>query len=188
MPRRTKQNPMQTPVKAFKRHGLSKFTRDKGREINRRIAEGESLNAICKSPGMPSKGNVIDWVMRGSEYDCGDIELSDFSEQHRRARLIQMIGVQDELREIADNDVNDMHNGRPNNVRVQRDKLRSDNLKWIAARLAPQLYGDKLELEHAGKNGAPIQVETRDLARTIMEVFDSTALEIVKETATKENK
>lgn len=169
----------QAIVKPFKRHAASKFTKELGDTICKRISEGESLNKICADKGMPSTGSVCDWVLKGSETGCGDLELSVFAENYRRARLIQMLGIADRLVDIAENDSRDtLPDGRPNNVRVQRDKLISDNLKWVAARLAPQIYGETIKQEHSGPGGGPVEVDYRDLARTMMEVLDGAALEI----------
>ena len=35
-------------------------------------------------------------------------------------------------------------------TRVQRDRLRIDTRKWLAARLAPKKYGDHVQHEHKG--------------------------------------
>ena len=37
-----------------------------------------------------------------------------------------------------------------NGEHVQRTRLRLDTRKWIAARLAPKKYGDKVDVEHSG--------------------------------------
>ena len=44
-----------------------------------------------------------------------------------------------------------MYNGKRDNVQVQRDRLIGDTLKWYASKILPQEYGDKIEIEHTGK-------------------------------------
>ena len=53
-------------------------------------------------------------------------------------------------------DSNDVYNGKRDNVQVQRDRLIGDTLKWYASKVLPQEYGDKLEIEHTGKQSNTI--------------------------------
>ena len=48
-------------------------------------------------------------------------------------------------------------NGNPFDPDVQRDRLRVDSRKWIASKLKPKKYGEKLEL--AGDKENPLYVE-----------------------------
>jgi len=47
---------------------VSTFTPEKGREIVRRIAGGESLQAVCEDPRMPWTSTVWDWARRHPEF------------------------------------------------------------------------------------------------------------------------
>lgn len=40
---------------------------------------------------------------------------------------------------------------------VSRAKLLCDNIKWETCRIAPKRYGDKIQNEHTGKDGGPIE-------------------------------
>ena len=53
-------------------------------------------------------------------------------------------------------DSNDVYNGKRDNVQVQRDRLIGDTLKWYASKVLPNEYGDKLEIEHTGKQSNTI--------------------------------
>lgn len=68
-------------------------------------------------------------------------------EMYDEARMIQAEKmVLDDLLEIADDDSNDeTWDGKPNSARVNRDRLRSDNRKWIASRLHYKRFGDKIQ-------------------------------------------
>lgn len=46
---------------------------------------------------------------------------------------------------------------------VARNRLRLDARKWVAAKLKPRSYGDKVTQEHVGANGGPIQTTNMDL-------------------------
>ena len=70
-----------------------------------------------------------------------------------------------EILEIADNtsgDVTVIENEdgstseKVNQEVVNRAKLRVDARKWLAARLAPKKWGDRLAHEHVGPDGRPI--------------------------------
>jgi hypothetical protein len=42
---------------------------------------------------------------------------------------------------------------------VARSRLRVDSRKWLAARMAPTKYGDKITQEHTGADGGAIKSE-----------------------------
>lgn len=96
-----------------------------------RISNGESLRAICSDAGMPAASTVFLWLD----------EDATFSEHYARAREAQADALFDEILSIADEEKED----------VQRSRLRVDARKWMAGKLKPKKYGDKLELEHGGQ-------------------------------------
>lgn len=67
-----------------------------------------------------------------------------FCQRYARARESQAHREAEEIREIADE-------ATPETVQVAR--LRVDARKWRASKLAPKVYGDKLEVNGAGANG-----------------------------------
>ena len=103
-------------------------------EITARIAEGESLRAICKRPGMPSAGVVIAWAVADPA----------FGRRYALAREAQAEGFAQELAELADAAVG------LDNAGVQAQRLRVDTRKWIAARILPKQYGDRVDVAHSG--------------------------------------
>ena len=59
----------------------------------------------------------------------------------------------DEIIAIADEKTTDWlmdkeGNERPNNEAIQRSRLRVDARKWVAAKLKPRKYGDRVMNEH----------------------------------------
>lgn len=66
-------------------------------------------------------------------------EHKEFSEQYVRAREAQADALADEIVDIADSEEN------PAKARV-----RVDARKWIAAKMKPKRYGDKITTEHEG--------------------------------------
>jgi hypothetical protein len=88
--------------------------------IAARLADGETLSSICRTPGMPSRQTVHQWRMR-----------------------IPAL--------IADDDSGDLlQDGSPNSANVQRARLQVDTRKFLLAKLAPKVYGDRVEVEHSG--------------------------------------
>src|SRR5277367_5306879 len=63
--------------------------------ICERIANGESLRAICGEDGMPAQSSVFKWL----------IEHADFAEKYAHARVAQADVLFDELLHIADTPV-----------------------------------------------------------------------------------
>lgn len=99
-------------------------------EVCERIATGESLRKVCDSPHMPSASTICKWLGQNAE----------FQKQYAHAREIQADSFADEIVEISD-DVTEDANSR---------RVRVDSRKWIAAKLRPKRYGDKLDVEHSG--------------------------------------
>ncbi|ANH05030.1 hypothetical protein [Shinella sp. HZN7] len=132
------------------------YTDEIANTICERIADGESLRSICDDKGMPSRSAVFRWLS-GNE---------DFRDQYARAREVQADAIFDDILTIADDGTNDwmekknaegetigwMENGEA----IRRSQLRIDARKWMAAKLRPKKYGDKIDLTHAGPDGAPV--------------------------------
>ncbi len=110
----------------------SSYSHQVADEICRRIAEGEPLTKICKDPKMPAYRTVLGWRVS----DAGD---GSFLHMYARAREDAADTLADEIRELAQRvERGDLD---PNAGRVAIDAL-----KWIASKLKPRAYGDKLEL------------------------------------------
>lgn len=91
---------------------------------------------------MPSDMTVRDWALD---------DYKGFASQYARATLIRMHVLADEIMEIADN-------AKFEEVMVSR--LRVDTRKWLMSKIAPKVYGDKLDLTHAAPDGGPVQFIT----------------------------
>jgi hypothetical protein len=118
-----------------------------GEEICLRIAQGESLKKICRSPGMPTTGTVVKWVLKNPE----------FGEMYKFARDVQAELLGDEILDIAKDNTNDKNeDGSPNHANVQRSRLEVDTIKWYLARINARKWGDKVTNEVTGKDGQPL--------------------------------
>lgn len=124
--------------------------------ICERLADGESLKAMCDDEDMPSRTSVFKWLGLHKE----------FADMYARAREEQADAIFDEVLNIADdarNDWMEKHDEdgsnigwRENGEAIRRSQLRIDARKWMAGKLRPKKYGDKLEL--SGDSESPLQV------------------------------
>ncbi len=125
----------------------STYSEEIAAEICGRLAAGEALTHICRDEHMPAVITVYAWQLRHPE----------FASSYARAREDQADTYADEIVCIAD----EVQIGETTTVRdgvvekvtgdmVQRSKLRIDARKWVAAKLKPRRYGDRIQTEHSG--------------------------------------
>lgn len=113
-----------------------------------RIANGESLRQILEAENMPASSTVFKWLS----------EDASFSEQYARAREAQADAVFDDILSIADDGRNDWMKRNygdeerwvENGEAIRRSQLRIDARKWMAGKLKPKKYGERLDLHHSG--------------------------------------
>lgn len=103
---------------------------------------------------MPDKATVIRWLSLQPA----------FRDQYARAREAQADTLFDEILDIADDGHNDWmlrsygddERWVENGEAIRRSVLRIDARKWMAGKLRPKKYGDKLEL--AGDPDNPLVI------------------------------
>lgn len=135
---------------------MTAFSQDLFDAICERLANGESLRAICGDADMPSQASVFRWL-------SGNDALS---EQYARAREAQADTIFDEILAIADTPMI----GEKRKIRedgsvevtegdmIEHRRLQVDARKWMAGKLRPKVYGDKLDLNHSG--GVTVTLES----------------------------
>ena len=120
-----------------------------------KMGEGESVRSICRGDDMPALSTVFRWLAAHHE----------FQEQYARAMDARATLLAEEILEISDDSsgdaVTDPETGavRMDAEFVARARLRVDSRKWLAARMSPRKYGDKITQEHVGGEGGPIKQE-----------------------------
>lgn len=119
-----------------------------------RMGEGESLRSICRDENMPAMSTVFRWLGQHRE----------FQEQYARAMDARATLLAEEILEISDDGRNDTYkdedgNEATNHDVIARSRLRVDSRKWLAARMSPKKYGDKVAVEASGPDGGPIKQE-----------------------------
>lgn len=131
-----------TPAEPKERGRPSVYTPDIAAEICARLANGETLRAICRDEGMPAESTVRNWALD---------EKSPFFAQYEKARLVGYLGMFDEIKEIADTTqegVKVVEKLTGTEVTradmIEHRRLRVDARKWMLAKALPKVFGDRI--------------------------------------------
>lgn len=114
-------------------------------------SSNKSINTIIKEFNLPDYTTVRDWIRNNNEfshkYTCAKEDQADF--------------LAEEIIEIADDtsqDTIDVELGdgivvqKENREYINRSRLRIDARKWVASKLKPKTYGDKIDHTTNGKD------------------------------------
>ena len=119
------------------------YTRELADTICSRMAEGESLRAICRTAGFPTEGTVRGWAVRDHD---------SFGQRYRAARLLLVEFWADQILDIADEPDLD-----------PRDRqIRVHTRQWLMSKLFPRRFGTNLEL--SGDPEHPIQLLHKEVS------------------------
>lgn len=144
-----------------------RYTTALGELICSLLAEGQSLRKICAIDTMPRVTSIMNWLAKGAAktkpYDA-------FLEQYIRAREAQAEVLADEIVDIADDATQDelfTDEGKRvcNAEFVARSKLRVDARKWVASKLLPKKYGEKVQQELSTKDDKPLPIFTLNIGQ-----------------------
>lgn len=141
-------------------------------ELCERIAEGETVTAVCSDLGI-AKRDVWNWTeaskdLRARYARARELQAHAVAEQAMLAahgiddfaKAVEIVLAHEEERlENMSPKAAAAHRSFINSLQhasVQRDKLRVDTLKWTAGKLAPRHYGERQQIEHSAKDNAPI--------------------------------
>lgn len=131
---------------------VTAFDQEIAVQICTRIAEGEGLIQICKDPDLPAVSTVYRWIAGNPDFQ----RLYELAREDQADTLgDQIIDISDEAPIIVKRD----DNGEEVEVvldaaAIQRQRLRVDARKFVAAKLKPKKWGDRTEITGAG--GAPL--------------------------------
>lgn len=122
------------------------------------LADGISLRAIARRDDMPAMSTIFKWLSIHA----------DFAEQYARAKEESADAMTEDILDISDAPpmMTTNKNGDPivdSGAETMR-KTRIDARKWIAAKLKPKKYGDKLDakIEHSG--GMTVTIQPSDVS------------------------
>jgi hypothetical protein len=151
-------------IKPAKMGRPTKYTKALADKICKAIAESSyGLRKIMvKNTEFPDVATILRWL--------AEDDKKYFREQYARAREAQATMMAEEILEISDDGTNDYmtiekgdksYNVEDREV-TNRSKLRVDARKWLASKLLPKKYGDKIDIDHTTggdkmNNANPIQ-------------------------------
>lgn len=128
----------------------SKYTQELADRICAELAEGKSMRTVCKADDVPDMTTVFRWLR----------ENESFRQQYTKAKEESADALIEEMLDIADDGSNDLMTITRGNKEYEienkevtnRSRLRVDTRKWIASKLKPKKYGDKLDMTTNGKD------------------------------------
>lgn len=127
------------------------YTSELATQICDEMIGGKSLYKICAMEGMPAYRTIMNWRASNDEFR----KMYLVAQQERAEAYIE------EIIDIADDSSGDYTADKDGDLHFdaehyQRSRLKVDTRKWIASKMIPRLYGDKVE--HTGPEGGPLQV------------------------------
>ena len=143
---------------------LPKPKRPKGRpreytkELGDRICEIISTS----SAGLAKICNFHDFMPHEETVRRWRLQNEDFSGQYARAKILQADILAEECLEISDNST--AHT-------FGVDRLRIDTRKWLASKLLPKQYGDKLQLEQKTEENEQLKAELLSVRAELNEYY-----------------
>lgn len=144
----------------------STFTEAVASLICVRIASGETLTAICQTPGLPATQTVYQWRR----------QFPSFAADYAAARIDQMEAWSDEIIAISDDSSMDTVTKRDPKGReyeaidhenIQRSRLMVDTRKWIMAKVGPA-YADRVDHVASGEVVHTVQLSDRERMRRLV--------------------
>ncbi|HXD94555.1 MAG TPA: hypothetical protein VNX01_15220 [Bacteroidia bacterium] len=127
-------------------------------EICETIAStSDGLIKLCRdNKHWPVRSVIFKWLLKNS----------DFADMYFKAKVWQVSSLVDEILYISDDvshDTTTNKNGDlvANNEYINRSRLRVESRKWLAAKLCPRLYGDKIQYD------AQINVKQEDALKEL---------------------
>ena len=130
----------------------SKYTPELAAEICRRIADGETLSAICSDDGMPPASTVRQWALDDTQ---------GFAALSARAYTLGFETLAERCLEIANTPLEGVETTTKPNGDVEEKrgdmlghrKLQIDTAMRLLGKWSPKRYGEKIQQEHSGEIG-----------------------------------
>ncbi|MDP3560229.1 MAG: hypothetical protein Q8R79_07785 [Legionellaceae bacterium] len=134
----------------------TKYNLKLGQEICDAIAStSKGTKKLCaEHPHWPCQDTLFTWLRAYPE----------FSEQYAQAKVCQIELLVDEVLEISDDASQDQYVNElgvlvSNPPAINRARLKVDTRKWLACKLVPKVYGNKIDIE----SNSSISEELRQL-------------------------
>lgn len=126
------------------------------------LGEGKPLAEICREPGMPDRVTIYRWRDEDAE----------FAQHIARAREAGFDAIAEDCLDIADETGRDTKYGKdgqesPDGEWIARSRLRVETRLKLLAKWDPKRYGDKVDVNHGGQAGNPIESKMEATIRFI---------------------
>ena len=119
--------------------------------------QSDLAKEICDAIASTSKGTKR-LCVENSHWPCQDTLFTwlkiypEFSEQYAQAKICQIELLVDEILEISDDSSQDQYVNElgvlvSNPPAINRARLKVDTRKWLASKLVPKVYGNKIDIE-----------------------------------------
>jgi hypothetical protein len=132
------------------------------------IATGKTLSSWAKKAGF-DHSSVLRWIRADPE---GRLKT------YRDARQMQAESAMDTLLDLVDEKMPSDEHGRMDSAAVNDKRLRIDTRKWIAGKLYPSVYGDKVGIE-ANVTGNLAELPPDQIMARLTAIFAAHGLKVV---------
>ncbi len=125
--------------------------------ICERLACGESLRSICDDENFPNRVTVIRWLAKDD----------NFATKYARAREIQAHVWVDDMYETAKTEPErNPLTGAIDSASVAHIRNRVATMQWLATKLNPKRYGDRMNMDHGLQKDDPLASLIRRISGT----------------------
>lgn len=142
-----------------------RYSEELANEICREVSISTlGLKVLCaQNPHWPNDKCIYLWTLKYEE----------FGRNYARAKARQIEVLVEDALQIAYDSSNDSivnEDGKKifNREWVARSRLKIDTIKWLACKLAPRIYGDKVQIENLDASTDPALIKARVLANELM--------------------
>ncbi len=141
----------------------TKFSPELVRPFLDMIATAKTTADAARAIGV-NPSTIFDWLAKHEM----------FAKSYARAKEAAADFIVEEMLAIIDDSRNDFTDGKNGPVfnpeAVARSRLRFDGRKWLAAKLRPSKYGDKLDLAHGVTPGNPLDELIRSIQGSAIKI------------------
>lgn len=120
------------------------------------VTSTDSLRTICEDEGMPSVSLILKWL---SLYPSFEAQYAKSKEQQIEALVSETLDIADDGRNDYMERLN-FDGSQPgwhlNGEALARSRLRIDTRKWLAGKLKPKKYGEKIEVDQKVSASDPL--------------------------------
>lgn len=146
------------------------YTPELAQNIVDRVANGETVYAICQEENTPGRRTFSDWVRK----------YPDLAAQYARAQADRA----DHRADIIDQICKQLLEGK---IASDVARVAIDTQKWQAGKDNPKKYSDKHQIELTGKDGEPLSVRLLAVQERLLKNVTPDPLLIEHENAQEQN-